>query len=176
MLYERSLVQPGLEEFAKQQTAKKRYVAHVFLRIVLFLRMIWNCSLQMLRYTHWIKCPQKNLLHHTWSCKGTYKECRNTQMGGGSKGMRKTQQFSGICPYPKLFEAWVSISSFLACYSLLPPRVTTILFWNNNPPWNRNVCTAVGEQDLKIGETLPKRKDVKLASHSLGDWALLGTV
>lgn len=135
-----------------------------------------NCSLEMLRYTHWIKCPQKNLARHTWSCKDTYKECRNIQMGQGNKGMWKTQQFYGICPYLMLFEAWVAISSFLACYSLLPPRVTTIFFWNNNAPWNRNVYTAVGEKDLKIGKMLPKRKDVKRASHSWEDWALLETV
>lgn len=133
-----------------------------------------NCSLEMLRYTHWIKCPQKNLICHTWSCKDMYIEYRNIQMGGGNKGMWKSQQLYGICPYVMLFESPVSISLLAThcCHHVLPHFFP----WNNGAPWNRNVCTAMGETDLKNGKTGPKRKDVKRASHSLEDWALLETV
>lgn len=76
-------------------------------------------------------------------------------MGGRSEGMCRTQ-LCGICPYLTLFGARVGISSFLASYSLLPPRVTTIFVWNNSAPFNRNVYPAAGQEDLAMVRRHPR--------------------
>lgn len=121
-------------------------------------------------YIRWIKCPQETLIHHTWSCK----DAKNVEIHmreEGTKVYGKLNNFKSFANTPGYLKTELSASSFLPCYSLLPPRVTT-----NSWRQNRAPCAAGAGKDLKTGTTLPKRKAGTWESHSLEDWALLEAV
>lgn len=172
VLYERLLVQSVLEEYAKQ------------LRSVTLLM----CFQGSYSFYEWFELHIRNVEIHTLDKMPSEKSHRSyLELQGDIPGVQKrTERKEGIKECGKV-NNWMEFARTLCCLKL-EYRFHHSLFathcchhvlphfffsWNHNVPWNRSMCTAVGEKDLKIGKRVPKRKHEKWASLPLEDWALL---